>query len=435
MGAIQNGFNQFMAVLMAFANLKAIKALKDGFVLTVPLTLAGSIFLLAASLPIPGYDAFMAGIFGPEWTVPLYKVSGATFDLLGLFIAIAIPYKFAESEGYDPIGCAMTGLVSFIIITGDSVMSGSGEVVGGVIPKAWVGSQGVITAILTGLMSAYMFCWFMKKDIRIKLPDSVPDGVSKAFSALIPGFFIMLVSTVIFSICRFCFDTTFSELVFKILQKPLMGFGSSLGGGIILSLLITILFWAGIHGPNVVGGVMSPIWTAAALSNQTILETTGELTAHSEGVYLLTIQVFDVFIKLGGCGMTIGLLIAAMMAAKSQQMKAISKLSVGCGIFNINEPVIFGLPIAFNPFYLVPYSLVPLFGLIITYVSLATGFLKPFTAVQVPWTTPPIISGLLLGGVPGAIVQAVILVMSVVVYFPFMKAHDKQLCKEEAGEE
>ncbi len=431
MQAINNFFNKALGVLLAFANLKPIRALKDGFVMTVPVTIAGAIFLLLASLPIDGYSDFMAGIFGPNWSVPLTKVSGATFDILALMLSVLIPYKYAEGEGYDPMGCGLTGLVSFLIVTGDSVISTGGETVGGIIPKTWTGGSGSVTAILMGLLSAYMFCWFMKKDIRIKMPDSVPENVSKAFSALIPGFCIFLVATTIYTICKLGFGKTPPELIFSILQIPLMSFGGSIFGNIILSFLMTILFWAGVHGPNIVGGVMEPIWTANYLANQAIVDAGGTLTPSTPGAYLITNQVMGTYIKMGGCGMTLGLLIVAVLFAKSQQMKAISKLSIGCGIFNINEPVIFGLPIAFNAYYIVPFSLAQIVSLFICWGSMRIGFMPMFTAAQVPWTCPPLISGLLLGGLPGLITQLLMLASSIVIYFPFVMTHDRALLKEE----
>lgn len=146
---------------------------------------------------------------------------------------------------------------------------------------------------------------------------------------------------------------------------------------------------------------------------------------------IITCQINDVFIKSGGCGLTFGLLIASWLSAKSSQMKSITKLATVPGIFNINEPVIFGLPIVFNPYLLVPFVLVPLLALIITYASIAFGFMNPFSAVQVPWTTPPIIAGLLLNGWQGAVVQIVIIAMSTAVYFPFVRAQDRSMLKEE----
>lgn len=428
MDLIKTIFNKFIEQLMKFAGLKPIVALKDGFVLTVPVTLAGSIFLLLANLPFTNYGVFMTGIFGPDWAVPLNQVATSTFDVLALLVAVGLPYKFAENEGFDPIGCGLLGMVAFLIVTSSQVRVGA-EVVSA-IPKAWIGGQGVITAIVMGMISSYIFCFCMKHNIRIKMPDTVPEGVSKAFSALLPGVFIFTIATVIYTICVLGFGRTFSELIFNALQKPLMAFSTSLGGSIVLSVLITMLFWAGIHGPNIVGGIMQPMWVAAALQNQAVLDA-GEALIVGENAYINTIQVFNVYIKLGGCGMTMGLLIATFLAAKSQQMKTISKLSLGCGLFNVNEPVIFGLPIAFNPLYVVPFTIVPLIGLLITNISIRIGFMAPFNAVQVPWTTPPLISGFLIGGIPGLITQIVILVSSVAVYFPFMKAHDKQLVDQE----
>ncbi|MBQ1614563.1 MAG: PTS sugar transporter subunit IIC, partial [Selenomonas sp.] len=132
---------------------------------------------------------------------------------------------------------------------------------------------------------------------------------------------------------------------------------------------------------------------------------------------------------------TMGLLIASWLSAKSSQMKSITKLATVPGIFNINEPVIFGLPIVFNPFLLIPFVLVPLLAIVITYISIAIGFMSPFSAVQIPWTTPPIIAGLLLNGWQGAVVQIIVIAMSTAVYFPFVRAQDKKMLAEEQGEE
>ena len=144
----------------------------------------------------------------------------------------------------------------------------------------------------------------------------------------------------------------------------------------------------------------------------------------------MTAQINDVFTKSGGCGLTLGLLIASYIVSKSEQFKSLTKMAIVPGCFNINEPVIFGLPIVFNPYLLVPFVLVPLIAMIITYMSIAIGFMAPFSAVQVPWTTPPIIAG----GWQGGVVQIINLAMAVAVYMPFVKAQDKDLLAEEAAQ-
>ncbi len=426
---IMNYFQRFLDYLSTFCNLKPIVALKDGFILTIPATLAGSLFLLIANFPIDGYNEFMTSVLGSGWADPLNQVAGATYDILAILVVLGLSYKFATMEGVDGISCSILALVSFLIVTSSTTTSASGEVVTGIIPKTWVGGNGIITAIIMGLLTSYIFCFFIKRKIIIKMPDSVPDGVSRAFAALLPGFVVFFLSAVVYTVCRAFGGLTFTELVFAVIQTPLQAFSGSLPGGIFLVILIGLLFWCGIHGPNIVGGVMTPIWTAAALSNQSILNS-GETLVVGENAEILTIQVFDVFIKLGGCGITLGLLIAALLSAKSAQMKSITRLSIVPGIFNINEPVIFGLPIAFNAYFLVPFLVVPVVALMICYFSIVSGFLPPFNGVQVPWTTPPIISGFLLAGWKGIVVQIAILITSIVLYFPFVKKHD-HICRKQ----
>lgn len=423
-------FNKFIEGLLKFANLKAIVALKDGFMITIPVTLVGSVFLLLANLPIPGYTDFMAGIFGPDWSAPLTKVSGATYDILALVVVIGIGYKYAAAEGLDGISCAAMSLISFLIITADTALSGSGELVTGVIPKGWVGGNGMITALIVGLGVSYIFCFLIKRKIGIKMPEEVPDGVKKAFDALVPAAIIFTLSAVIFGVCRLFGELTFTELVFKVLQTPLQNVSDTLGGGIFLSALMTILFWAGIHGPNIVGGIMNPIWLANALANQDVVNS-GQALIAGENAKILTKQVFDCFLKYGGCGATLGLLIAVFMVARSKQLREIGKLSFVPGLFNINEPIIFGLPIMFNPFFLVPFTLVPLVLLVLIYFAIRIGFVNPFIAIEVPWTTPPVIAGFILGGFKGALVQVVGIVISVAIYLPFVKAQDKEYIKQE----
>ena len=425
-------FDKFIEFMGRFAELKAIVALRDGFIMTTPFTICGSVFLLIANLPIPGYPAFMASIFGANWTVPLNQVAGATFNILALICVLTISYKYCEAEGCDAIMGAIMAMSSFLILTASSITSKSGEIVNDVIPKLWAGSNGVITAIIVGFAVSYIFCYCEKNNIGIKMPDSVPTGVTKAFSALVPGLIFFTSTAIIYALCQFFAHTTFPELIFKILQTPLQNLSDTLIGGIVIAGLQSILFWAGIHGPNVVGGVVNPVLIANSLDNQSLVNAGMQLIGNPHAK-IITCQVNDVFIKSGGCGLTLGFLIASFISAKSQQLKSITKLAFVPGLFNINEPVIFGLPIVFNPYLLVPFILVPIIAMIITYFSIIIGFMSPFDAVQVPWTTPAIIAGFLLNGWHGAIIQIINLIMATLVYFPFVKAQDKAYLQEESN--
>lgn len=262
------------------------------------------------------------------------------------------------------------------------------------------------------------------------MPEGVPTGVAKAFAALIPGLIILASACLLYIICQAAAVKTLPELVFSALQTPLQNLTDTLVGGIIIAGLQSVLFWAGIHGPNIVGGVMNPILMANSLDNQALLDA-GQQLAGNPQAKIITQQVTDVFIKGGGCGLTLGFLIAAFFRAKSSQMKSISRLAFIPGLFNINEPIIFGLPIVFNPYFILPFIGVPVLALIMTYFAIVTGFLAPFAAVQVPWTTPPVIAGLLLGGWQGGVVQLATVAMSAVVYYPFVRMQDEACCREE----
>jgi PTS system cellobiose-specific IIC component len=429
----QELFDKFIEFMGEFAQIKAVAALRDGFIMTTPFTICGSVFLLLANLPLPGYPEFMASIFGADWTAPLNAVAGGTFSVLALIVVLAITYKFVENEGCDAIMASILSLSTFLILMPPQIVSKGGEAVGDIIPKAWVGSNGVITAILIAFFVSYVFCYCEKNHIGIKMPDSVPSGVAKAFTALVPGMIFFTSASVLYGLCHYLGATTLPELVFQVIQTPLQGLSDSLAGGSIIVGLQSILFWAGIHGPNVVGGVVSPLLIANSLDNQHLIDAGMSLINNPEAK-IFTCQINDVFVKSGGCGLTLGLLFAGIFTARSQQLKSLMKMAFVPGLFNINEPIIFGLPIVFNPYLLVPFIIVPLIAMFITYFAISTGFMAPFSAVQVPWTTPPVIAGFLLNGWQGAVVQIVNLAIATVIYFPFLKAQDKAFLKEEMGE-
>ena len=430
MKKIEEIFEKVMPYFMKFASSKPISAIKDGFILTMPATIIGSIFLLIGNFPINGWSDKMASIFGANWQTPLNQVSGATFDILALIAVFGIAYAYTRNEGHEAVPAGILGIISFLIVTNAFVVTEAGEVVGGVIPKAWTGGQGMICAIFIGLLVGFIYSLFLNKDIRIKMPESVPTGVSNAFTALIPGVVIGTGSMIIYVVCDAVKGISMTEIIYEILQIPMQSLSDSLIGIILIMFFISLLWWCGIHGPNVVMAIMSPILTANALDNQSIIDA-GQALVAGDNAKIVTVQMVDIFGKFGGAGITLGFVIAGIIIAKSKQMKSISKLSLIPGVFNINEPVIFGLPIVFNPLMLIPFIIVPVLAVIMTYASIALGFIQPFTATQVPWTTPPIISGFLLSGWQGAVLQIAILAVAIVVYLPFMKMLDKEALKQE----
>ena len=235
---------------------------------------------------------------------------------------------------------------------------------------------------------------------------------------------------VVYIVCDKIKGVSITEIIYQILQIPMQNLSDSLVGIIVIMALISIFWWFGLHGPNIVMGIMAPILTANALSNQAVVDA-GQSLVVGENAKVVTVQMVDIYGKFGGAGITLGLIIAALIVAKSRQVKELSKMALIPGIFNINEPVVFGLPIVFNPLMIVPFIIVPIAAVLMTYFSITLGFVEPFLAVQVPWTTPPIISGFLLSGWQGAVLQIAILAMSIFVYLPFVKLQDKVSYSEE----
>lgn len=427
-------FEGFVAMMARFAQLRAVTALRDGFIMTTPFTICGSVFLLLANLPIPGYGDLMAAALGDQWNVPLYAVAGGTFSILGFIAVSAITYQYCNDEGCDGAMASLLALATFVMVCPEGFTLDNGQVVGGVIPKMWAGSNGVITAILVSFYVSWIFCYCARNNVGIQMPSSVPGGVARAFSALVPGMLIFTSGSLVYGLCYFMGGTTLPELLFTVVQVPLQSLTDTLTGGVIIAGLQSVLFWAGIHGPNIIGGVAGPMLIANSLDNQAILDAGLQLIGNPDAK-IVTCQINDVFIKSGGCGMTMGFVIASVLVSKSKQLRAINRMTVVPSLFNINEPIIFGLPIVFNPYLLVPFVLVPIFAMMITYVSIAIGFMSPFSAVQVPWTTPPVIAGFLINGWQGGVVQIINLLMAVLVYLPFVKAQDNVMCEEEARAE
>ncbi|NRT70639.1 PTS sugar transporter subunit IIC [Clostridium beijerinckii] len=431
MSSFQNNLNEkVIPIVMKFVNLKGVLALKDGILYTLPLTLVGSIFLLLAQLPYQPLNDWLAVTLGAGWTDPLWKAYGATFNIIALMGTIGIAYTYAKNEGYEPLSAGVISFVVFVLTTSSSVITKSGETVGDVIPTAWCGGKGMVTAIIIGLIVGAVYSWFMKRNITIKMPAGVPQGVANSFAALIPGAVIIVGATVLYSVFNWGLHTTLIEWIYKVIQTPLQGMTDSIGGVLFMGFAIPFLWWFGVHGSTIVSGVMSSVLTSNTLDNAAIVTSGKELTI-ANGAHIVTQQFLDQFMTVTGAGMTIGLVAAMLVFSKSAQCKQLGKLAIVPAIFNINEPVTFGTPIVMNPFMALPFIITPMLSGIILYFAIATGIVPPFGGVMVPWTTPPVISGLLVGGVRTAILQFLVLVMSFFIYLPFFKKLDNINYKNE----
>lgn len=417
--------------ILKFVNTKAITALRNGMLYTMPFTIIGSIFLLLANFPIPAVadwvnSSGLASYFNEAF--------GASFGIMSIFAVMGIANSYVKEEGFEGLPAGMISLVIFLLTQHSSATNAeTNAVVTNVIDKTWTGGQGMISAIIVGLFVGWAYSWFLRRDIRIKLPEQVPANVANSFTALIPAAVITTVALVVYVIFDKVFNTTVVETIYKLIQAPMQGVTDSFGGAMMLGFLVPFLWFFGIHGSTLVGGIMGPILTANSLENTAILNSGKELTV-ANGGHIVTQQFLDQFMTVTGAGMTIGIVMFMVMFARSAQFKQLGRLAFLPAIFNINEPILFATPIVMNPILVLPFILTPMISGAITYFALYSGLVPLFTAVVVPWTTPPIISGFLIGGFRTALLQAIVLVVGFFIYLPFVRKVDSLNYLQEQGE-
>ena len=433
--------NTILPAVMKFVNTRGIRAIKDGLVYSMPLIIVGAVYLLLFQLPVESLANFVASTGAVPFLAHGYT---STFQITAIIAALGVAYQWAKNEGLEPFSAAIISLAVFLILIPDYIAGAGpdGANVAG-LDKTWLAGQGMIGAIIAGLLVGLIYSWFIKKDIRIKMPDGVPDGVAAAFTGLIPAAVLITGAVIVYALCETIFHTTPIELIYVFLQTPLQGFGDSLVGVIVFETLIPLLWWFGVHGATVVGSVSSTIATTNNLENADIFQkliasgmSRSEAVAAmpANGGHIFTDAFVNCFQAITGSGVTMGLVIFMVFFAKSAQMKQVGKLGLGSGIFNINEPILFGTPIVMNPQLFIPFVLAPVIGNALAYILTAIGFIPYTTGVTVPWTTPPILSGLLCIGWQGALMQIIELVISFFLYLPFARAVDNELYANEQAE-
>ena len=425
--------------VMKFVNTKAVTAIKNGMLYPIPFIVIGAVFLILGQFPIQGVQDYLNEIgLGPIFM----QANNASFGIMALFAVFGIAYSWVRDEGHDAVPAGMLAIVVDIILQPDTVKSvtsianservSTAWQVSGVIDKAWLGGKGMIVAIIVGLLVGWSYSWFMKKGFTIKLPEQVPANVAASFTALIPGAAIVTVATAIYGIFKLGFNTTMVEWIYATIQTPLQHATDGPLGVVVVAFLPVFLWFFGVHGATIVGGIMTPLLLANNADNLALYKA-GKLTLDN-GAHIVTQAFMDQFITVTGSGMTIGLVIFMLVRAKSVQMKTLGKLEIVPALFNINEPILFGMPLVLNPLLAIPFILTPLVSGFATYAVIAMGIIPPFNGMYVPWTTPAIVSGLIVGGWQGALWQAVMLVMTGFMYYPFARKYDKVLLAEEQGD-
>lgn len=407
---------------------KVLISIRDGITLSMPLIIIGSLFMIIASLPIKAWTDWLTAIGVDGY---LWKGVDSSFGLMGLIASFGVANSYARQKNADGVSAGIIALSSFIVVT--PFVTGEA---GSGIPVGYMGSKGLFVALVLGIISAAIFAWFIKNNIQIKLPDAVPPAVARSFSALIPGAAIITLWLIVFAILDKAQIGNIHDILLKVLGGPLGLLGNNIFGTLIAILLNSLLWFVGIHGGNIVNSILQPIWLMNSDANRLLFQA----DQAAELPNVITMQFIDNFVYMGGGGATIGLVIVIAIIARKKKASKISKtmapLTLTPGIFNINEPAMFGIPVVMNVSLIIPFILAPMANAIISYLAMSTGIVAKTTGAAVSWTMPPILSGFLTTGhISGAILQIVCIIVDVLIYWFFYQAVEKQNLKLEAGEQ
>lgn len=409
---------------------RVLIAIRNGITLSMPLIIIGSLFLIIGNFPI---DAWIDWLGKTGIIDYLNKGTNGSFGIMGLVASFGIAQSLASQHDVDGTSAGVIALSSFLVATPNIFSGGEAPVEG--IPVAYMGSRGLFVAIVLGIITALIFAWFINHNIQITLPDSVPPAVSKSFSALIPGAAIITLWLVIFALLDATGIGNIHDLLLKIFGGPLGLLGATIGGTVISILLNSAFWFTGIHGGNVVNSIISPIWLMNTDANRLIYQAdrTAELP------HIITQPFIDNFVYMGGGGATIGLVIVitiiALKKKSSQLTKTMAPLTLTPGIFNINEPAMYGLPVVLNISLIIPFILAPMVNALVTYFTMSSGLVARTVGIAVPWTMPPVISGFLATGghMSGAILQIVLIILDILIYYPFYQTVERQNVLAESG--
>ena len=433
--------NKLMPIATKVGSQKHLVALRDSFIATMPVVMTGSIALLinAFFVDFPsqfGWDGITQTF---QWLVNINNlIYNGSLAIVSIVFIFALGYNIAKVYDVDKLSGGLVALASFIISLGTSMtqsfeLSGISNgvakainqvsglsfskgtlsvTIGGLIPGNQVSSRGYFTAIIIGFLSVIIFAKLMKKDITIKLPDSVPPAIAVPFTSIIPAFVAMYVVAIITFVFNQFTGKLIIDWIYDVLQTPLLGFSQNPISVIAVAFLTQLFWFFGIHGGNVMAPIMEGVFGVALLAN---------LEAFQKGAkspYLWTSVSYGAFVWYA----TLGLLIAIFWQSKNKHYREVAKLGIAPCLFNIGEPVMYGLPTVLNPILFIPFLLCPVVMSGVAYGATALGLVAPVTQ-NVAWVMPPVLYGFFGTAFDwrSIILSLVNLALAVIIYLPFVK--------------
>ena len=403
---------------------KYLGSIKEAFTMFVPFIIVGS-FGSMLNILVSGANGLA------QWVPWLSNLSPAftainfvTISCMSLPIAFLIGYKLAEKENLPQLESGLIGLLSYLAVcpnTISTVVEGLKDpvVVNG-LGAGVIGAQGLFVSMIMSMVAVKFFGLLTNIDaFKIKMPDSVPTGIARSFNILIPIFIIITA----FSVGGCLFNTFTGNYlnvwIYNIIQLPLQALANTTGGILVLALVNQLFWFLGIHGGMVIEGVRGPLSAAGLAENISVVQAGGVATN------ILTRGFWTSFVVVGGGGITLSLVIAIFIFSKREDHKSIAKFSLIPGICGINEPVVFGLPLVLNPIFAIPFILNSVVAAFIAVVATNIGFLT-CGVLDCPPGLPVFVTGFISYGIHGIIVQAIILIVTFIIWVPFVLMSNKQ---------
>ncbi|MEG0273913.1 MAG: PTS transporter subunit EIIC [Longicatena sp.] len=468
-----NGFmnwmeKHFMPIAAKIGSQKHLVAIRDGFISIMPVTMVGSFAVLLnvffRDLPNTWWGE------GNSFTTAMTQVINVNGNvyfgsivILGLCFTFALGYHLAKAYDVNPIAGGVVAFASVVTCMSQGVtasfnmtdiapdvakaLTDAGLTVGaandagvsaiggvgtwGNLGSSYTGAGGLFTCLIVGLLSSMIYIKLMIKKITIKLPDTVPPAVSNAFAAIIPGIIAIYAFGIITQLCVVGTGLYPNDLIMKYIQQPMLAMSQGFFSVILIVFLVQLFWFFGLHGSNVMAPIIEGIYTPALLDNLDVFNKTHSTETMK---YVWTRGSFDAYAQMGGSGVTLGLIIAIFLFSKRDDSKAVAKLAAPMGVFNINEPIIFGMPIVLNPVYIIPWLLVPPVCAAIAYGFTVAGIIPP-VFVQVPWVMPVgFYAWMGTGGnIMAALVSILCLGVSFLLWTPFVMLANRMQAKEEAA--
>jgi PTS system cellobiose-specific IIC component len=403
---------------------KYITAIRDGFISALPFMIVGSFMLVFI---FPPFDPNTSWGFARAWLdfaktyqEQLMLPFQLSMGVMTLFISVGVAASLGRHYKLDPITAGLLSLMSFLLV--------AAPLKDGTISTQYFSGQGIFTALLCAIYSTEVYAFLKRHHITIRLPEQVPTGVARSFEVLIP---VLVIILTLHPLNLFIEHETGMILPQAIMSavKPLVSASDTLPAILISVFICQLLWFAGIHGALIVTGIMNPFWMANLAENQVALAA-GQVLPH---IYLQ--GFWDHYLLIGGVGSTLPLAFL-LLRSRAIHLRTIGKMGVVPGLFNINEPILFGAPIVMNPVFFLPFIFVPMINAVIAYIATSTGLVARVVSLT-PWTSPAPLGASWAANwaISPVIMCGVCMVLSAVMYYPFLKAYERTLVKQEQESE